>query len=63
MNMNSALGKGTKTLLWVGLTAGALAILSQVSARPELFSPQAVVVANTLLVLLKNVMDRDVPNV
>ena len=62
LNAKTAVGKSTKTALWVLVSTTVMAILSTVLNKPELFSPQVVAVANVVLVLLKNVLDPSVKN-
>lgn len=62
LKTDTALGKTVKTLVWVGVSAALVAVLTTVTNRPEMFNPSMVVLANTLLVLVKNLADPRVKN-
>ncbi len=62
-NGKTTFSKGIKVLVWAGFSAVVVAVLSGVTNNPDLFSPQWVVVANVLLVAVKNFIDPKVKNI
>ena len=62
LNQNTTVSKGVKVLLWSGASALVVAVLAAVVDNPNLFTPIAVVVANTLLVAARNFFRRDIKN-
>jgi len=66
VNDETTVGKSGKTLLWSGFSVILLAVVNAIIGNPALFSWHSgviVVVANVVLVFLKNVVDSTVPNV
>lgn len=62
-NDNTTVGKTLKTLIWVAVSAGVMALLSYVTGHKELFNPYTVTAANVLLVAVKNFADPRVRNI
>lgn len=65
-NDETTVGKSGKTLFWSGLSVLLLALANAIIGNPTLFSWHSgiiVVVANVLLIFLKNIVDSSTPNV
>jgi hypothetical protein len=66
INDETSLGKSGKVALWSGASVIVLAILTAITGNPALFawhSGLLVIVANVLLVFVKNLLDSQTPNV
>ena len=64
-NDTTATGKSGKTLFWSGAAFIILAALTAITGNPTFFiwhSGILVVVANVLIVLIKNLLDSSTPN-
>lgn len=66
VNDNTTVGKSGKVALWSGLSVVILAVLTAVTGNPALFAWHQgllVVIANVALVFIKNLFDKNTPNV
>ena len=61
-SFDTALGKSIKVLFYVGLSAAVSGVLAYLTKNPDFFSPVVVVIINTALVAVKNVLDKNVKN-